>query len=506
MNANYKFLFAFLLLLLPVDGRAAAASATRSEDPNSAIVKITATVQTPDFDSPWKFNRSQTTEHMGIVVAPNRVLVTARAVGYATMLTLERFGLDHKVPMVVDTVDYAVNLALLKPMAETLNWNPKPMVVADEMDLEDKPTLYAAGRQRPTPISGFVRDYTLRQSGTSSYSIPFYSMEVRSTSGLGWSEPVILSGKLAGIAAGQSQNTIYVIPPKIIRHFLTDALSGNYRGFGRLGFNYKRLVDPTMQRYYGLKEGQSGVLITDVSEQSPFWDTVKVGDILTQVDHTPITINGYYKHKKWGYVDFVDKIVDYSVGDDLTLNLLRQGEVVTVSAVMTRYLHTDDYIHKYRYEDEPYVVFGGLVFQELSQGYLEAWGADWAQKAPAELLFMWQYNNKMKKDKSKKVIVLGKVLADSFNQGYQQLADAVVSSINGQPVESLDNVKEAFMKPETSASQSDAGGLATIKFAWESDMIILGYKGVAEAHSRMQKTYGLSGNTHFVTPPPAKTY
>jgi hypothetical protein len=80
-------------------------------------------------------------------------------------------------------------------------------------------------------------------------------------------------------------------------------------------------------------------------------------------------------------------------------------------------------------------VYGGLVFVPLTRDYLKSWGDEWWTLAPHPLMALHESGIRSK-DRTE-VVLISKILSDRTNQGYSDLANAVVARVDGNVVRHL---------------------------------------------------------------------
>jgi hypothetical protein len=120
------------------------------------------------------------------------------------------------------------------------------------------------------------------------------------------------------------------------------------------------------------------------------------------------------------------------------------------------------------------------VLEELSRQYLKEYGADWQKKAPAQFVYFDRQQNELFKDGPKKLVFLSRVLPSDMTVGYEELAQLVVTKINGVAIQSLTDIPKALAQA--------TNGLHKIEFDSEPRVIYLDAAQVdAEAASFQQK-------------------
>lgn len=450
--------------------------------------------QRPNYDSPWKKPAVRTQRFMGTYIGDQRVLVSAYAVAYANMIEGSRFGDSRKYPLKVEKVDYAANLAVLR--SDEGSPLLKDMVAVELGKLVrvgDQASLYASGDERVIELPLRLREVDVRRGGTSPYMMTHYNFESRQSMGLGWAEPVMQDDKLVALAVGQSNGIVYSLPAKIIQHFLEDLKQGTYRGFVRLGVTWRNLRSPHLRAYLKAGDESNGVLITEVAERSPFHEKLKPGDILTGFQDIAISDSGYYQHPLWGRIHFIDRIGELFAGDEIRLKVLRSGQPLELKATAVAYDPEVDPIPEIRSGKEPHLVFGGLLFQELSKGYLETWGDDWQQSAPDQLVFLWTFHNKARKDKERRFIVMNRVLADNHNKGYEKIANVILDTVNGKTVSSLQEMRQVLLTPVKQGNES----FAVFTFKNYGGSVIISYKDLEKSQKRIAANYAITSKDSF---------
>ena len=151
------------------------------------------------------------------------------------------------------------------------------------------------------------------------------------------------------------------------------------------------------------------------------------------------------------------------------------------------------------------MVFLKMVFQELTKNYLLQWGREWKGLAPYDLLYLYEYKNLPQENPNERIVVLNRVLADSFNRGYTELRHLVLDEVNGRKIKSLEELKSVLRdQPVMHHGQR----YARFRFLHGGGEVILDYEGLSNAHARIAKTYEISTATSFfgnegISPSPA---
>jgi hypothetical protein len=238
-----------------------------------------------------------------------------------------------------------------------------------------------------------------------------------------------------------------------------------------------------------------------VQANSPFATQLRTNDVVVAIGDVAVSEEGLVNHATWGKIHLKYLLNQHYGGDELKLKVVRQGHELTVQARLQRFDSNRAPVVNYRYEGpEPHLIFGGLVFQELSQDYLKQWGKDWRGIGPSDLLFTMNFANKVTAPPNTRVIFLTRVLADPFNRGYTELRNRLVDTVNGHKITSLASLREALDQPVQVQGQA----YARIKLAPEGTEVILGLSGLAAAQARMARTYEISTAGSFYQLPGAR--
>lgn len=487
-----------LLLIMAMDAPELSA-ATSSDNFDKSITIIEVATQEPDFDNPWRGKQIDTTNHLGVVLSPKHILVTAFAVTHQTSIQVRLRGSANPVPAVIDLVDNNANLAILVPATGIDFGDVKPIKIGSDLAIGKTAELYS-GRNKSRFISSPVRlhDIEVKEVLTSDYQYAHYLFQVHETKGLGWSEPVFNKAReLLAITSGQDEDNLYAIPAKIIKHFWLDYQQNRpYLGFTSLGISIGHLNTPQIRAFIGVSRAQPGVMVTRVAKTSPFFGKLQQYDVITAIANHPIIGSGLYNHPAWGKISFIDIIADFHSGDQISMTVLRANKPLNITARGKPHNQNDALVPGFVTGPIPHLIFNGFLFQELSLGFLKTWGNSWLGRAPEPMVYIYKYRNNNDYEGRKRVIVLNRVLADPQNRGYQSLKNSILRSVNGIEIESMDDLRTALKNPT-----SIQDGHARFVFAYADGEVILHYTGLKAAHERIAENFNIKhGESFFELP------
>lgn len=479
--------FALILALFCVLAGTRTAWADAPANPKSYLVRVIAYKQDWGIINPWKPGRITAEEYVGTIVMGSEPLVLVAAAATADARRIEMVNLKTGEPfeLSVAYADFEANLALLKPKNPNALAGLQPLAVGQSLKPHDRVNLFTISKNRTVlNYGGTIASFVVNRSSTNSYPLIRAAIRLQKLF-FGWSEPLVLDGQLVGLTTMQGKEFAFAVPASILRHFLDDARSTRYRGFSTTGLATHRLISPLSRSAFG---GNGGVRIAGVAPFSPYAKRIVPGDILVSVGGFPINRFGKIVHPDWGEVDWSAVTNFYYPGDSLDVGIIRQGLGQHVSGFLTRHDSNRSLIPYFRYgTPEPYVLFKGLLFQELILDYLKQWGPNWLNLADTSLVYRWKFKNGFSEDPSERVIILSRVLADEANRGYNSLENLVLATVNGKKITSISALRSALAVPIL----RDGRAYARFVFSPGNGDAVLSYDDLDSANSRIAKIYGI---------------
>lgn len=423
---------------------------------SNSLVRVNATSQPYSLHLPWQKESPSGRRGLGVVLAGNRVLVTGQMVADATYIELELPEKGQKMPAKVVAVDYEANLALLESAPsekqKAFFAGLKPMAVDTSTRIDDKVDILQTGRVGELIKSELrigkvmTRRYNVEGSGFLVYEA---NNIVRSEAN-SFTLPVVnKNDKLVGLLLSyDSKNQVTtILPAPIIEHFLKDVADGSYEGFPSLGMEMQTTLDEQFREYLGLKPDAPGVLISMVMKGGSAEKTgMKKGDILVAINGFAIDSRGDYRDPQFGALSSSHLVRGRAyVGDKVEIKVIRDGKELTLDGQLTRRKPDDFLVLPYLFDKGPrYVLMGGLLFQELSRPYLDAFGEEQRGGAILRLSRIASYPDKYEEEGRKKLVFLSLVLPTPSAQGYDKLGGQVVNKVNGKVIKDLNDLADAF--------------------------------------------------------------
>lgn len=418
-------------------------------DPGQSVVRINTTVQNFSASQPWEKTAPRKLRGLGALLPNNQVLTTAKMAADAIYLELQSADSSETVAAKVVAIDYDANLALLTPSGEagflsqlkgaetgTLNKQGDELEI---VQLEDKGTVQIT--------KGKIRSMELLSTFVSGRFFLAYEMKISiQTEGNSFTLPVFKGEQLAGIMTSYNskEQICDVISTDIVRTFLEDAKDGNYTGFPSLGVGYSTTEDPNFRAWLKIPVNHGGLYLNRVlkggsADASGF----KKNDVLLTLAGHAIDRRGYFNHKAYGALFWTHLVRGaYPIGTTIPCQILRDGNIIelqltlkkSAARLVTTHLHD---------EAPPYLIKGGLVFQELSLPYLQAFGKEWRSRAPLNLLDV--YNTPEAYEEGiRRVVVLTRVIPTEATIGYERVSSQIIKAVNGKPIAGLPELVKAL--------------------------------------------------------------
>ncbi|GHC64722.1 S1C family serine protease [Roseibacillus persicicus] len=426
-----------------------------------SFVRVNATIQTFNAGQPWQRNNPQRRSGLGTLISPTEIITAAEMVANQTYLELESADSSQSVQAKVVAIDYKANLALLSPVGDPGFLAKKtPLEIAKPAKIGDPVNVWQFEDNGTTlKTTASIRAVDTSATFLSGNSFLTYilkgSMQSASSS---FTLPATRNGKFLGVLTSyDSDDQISeVIAPEIIETFLRDARDGIYEGFPTLGCAIQRTEDKSFRQYLGLSEDGGGLYISRVKPDSPADKAgMKKGDVLLAVDGSELDRRGYFQHPDYGPLTWTVLIRSgKTVGDTISLTILRDGKEQTLSATLEA---TQPPLIPRHINDSPppFLIKGGLVFQELSREYLRAFGDNWTTRAPLPLMYAME-NPEDYEEERNSIVFLARVLPNPATIGYDRLGGMIVNGANGQPVKDIAELAALLEK-------TPANGIHTIE-------------------------------------------
>ena len=453
----------------------------------SSVVRVFATTQAPDFDSPWQSQSPSASTGSGVLIGPGQILTGAHVVANATFIQVQRVSEPDKIVAKVIALCHDADLALLSVEEEHFFKDITPETLGDVPRLRDRVSVvgFPVGGEEISITEGVVSRIEVQRYSHSQRRLLAVTVDAAINSGNSGG-PVFKDGKVIGIAfqtLSNAENIGELVPANLIRRFLNGVKDGRDSRVPGVGLTSQSLENPYLRRRVGLGEDQSGVLVIAVDYGGSAWGVIEVGDVLLSIDGLSIANNGTVRYLDRFRTSYTVVLGEYYVGDIIDVELLRDGTRRSVSVTLQPVVHL---VPLKRYDYAPrFFIYGGLVFQGLSRDFLGTW-SKWRFRAPPELVHY--YFSGRRTEACQDIIILTQILADQINVGYQHLHSEAVVSVNGTQPRDLKQFVDLLQSSE---------GVTELRMS-SGGVIAMDATEVQVATSRILKRYRIPEPGHFL--------
>jgi len=445
------------------------------------VVKIFATTQEPDFDSPWQARTPSSSTGSGVIIGSHQILTGAHVVANATFLQIQKISDPDKLVARLVAVCHDCDLALLTVDDHDLTADMEPAVIGDLPDLRDKVSVvgFPVGGEEISITEGVVSRLEVQRYSHSQRHLLAVTVDAAINEGNSGG-PVFKDGKVAGIAFQKlraADNIGELVPAPMIEHFLAGIDKGKRPDVPGLGIAAQNLENPQLRRRVGLADDESGVLVTTIEYGGSAWGALQHGDALLHIDGHRIANNGTIRYRDRYRTRYDAVLGEHYVGDRIDVELLRDGKHQTVELELQPMINL---VPRAMYDRAPtYFVYGGLVFQLLTRDFLTTWDK-WWNKAPKEFLNYYYIGTRT--PEHNEVVILTHILADEINVGYEHLYNEGITSVNGHTPRDMHDFVRAV---------EAAGDVVELRTTTDG-VIVLDRAAVREANERILHRYHIT--------------
>jgi S1-C subfamily serine protease len=399
------------------------------------VIRVFATSQDPDFDSPWQAQSPSSSTGSAVVIEGRMVLTGAHVVANATFLQIQKPSHPDKAIARVKAVSHDCDLALLE-VVEPADFlaDIEPARLGPMPSLRQKVHVvgYPVGGEEISITEGVVSRIEVQRYSHSQRNMLAVTVDAAINAGNSGGPVFYESGDGAVVAgiAFQKMNGVdnigEMVPPPIIAAFVNGVREGREPEIPALGVTTQNLENPLLRARLGMSKAQSGVMVIQIDEGGSASGHLQVRDVIMAIDGSQIANNGTVQYQGRHRTRYDVALVGKYVGDQIRLQIWRSGSVHMIELPLRRWLPL---VPRSRYDrPSPFFVFAGLVFQSLTRDYLTTWDK-WWNKAPKDFLNYYYSGNRTAAQHE--VVVLTQVLADEINVGYGSAYDKAVDTVNG---------------------------------------------------------------------------
>ena len=407
----------------------------QSNDPINAVVKLEVTTAKSDVHCPW-INHTDCSTGSGVVIDKGRILTCAHCVADVTYIRVRKQNEDTLYHAQVLFTDDDADLAIVSVEDPKFMADITPLEIGDTPHVQDDVLAvgYPIGGEDISYTRGIVsRIEDIRYSHGAKVLLGIQVDAAINPGNSGGPVLDIKSGKIAGIAfqgkdKDKGEALGYIVPPDIIRHFLSDIQDGKVDGFADVLFEWDQMESPSKRRFYSMDSERTGVIVDHVDSVLGN-DSIRTDDIILEIGGYKVSNNGKIRLQGGVARSLVYPLYMCQVGEKLPVKVLREGVVVDASIVAAK---ANLRIRRWLYNMRPdYFVYGGFVFTTVSYDYL-------VHSQP-------QYHDNILKSKEfpeDEAVAISFCFADKGVEGYLGADKSLVRSINGVKVRNLRHLAE----------------------------------------------------------------
>lgn len=416
-----------------------------------AVVKIYTVCNAYSYHNPWQMKGQKSFHGSGCIISDNRILTNAHVVSDQIFVEVRRAGKAKRYTARVEAVAHESDLAILKVDDKEFFRGVEPVAIGSLSKIRDTVAVYGFpdGGDKLSVTEGIVsRVEHVNFAHSRSYLLAC-QIDAPINSGNSGG-PVIKDDKIVGVAfqgmaGGKFDNIGYMVSPPVIRHFLKDLQDGRHDGTPSLGVSMQKLENPGMRLSLRMNDKHTGVLVNTVYPNSPVAGKIRRKDIILSIDGTNVANDGTIEFREGERTFFGYLMQKKYINDQVRLQILRQGQPMTVNIALTQPMDFDRLVPHMQHDRPPtYFIYGGLVFEPLTLNYLKEFGDEnnWYLYAPAEL--MHYYLNGESSDARQELVILTKVLADSANIGFHKFVNNIIQEVNNKNISKIEDVIHAI--------------------------------------------------------------
>jgi hypothetical protein len=459
--------------------------ATEAAQVRRSLVTVDVTYQDWAWDEPWRKKSPGTRSGSAVVLPGGQLLTTANVVAGATLVELRRGSEQTPWRGRVVLADPLANLAIVAPEDAGFLNGLEPLAWSETVPTASEGAKVAVYRYRSgrrlDAIPGTVVELDASEPGAGQAQLLTIAAAVQMDGG-GLGELVVRDGKVAGVVVSKWGDKLSILPTVVLRTWLEDAARGeSRRGFAAAGWKWQSLSNPVLREQLGVPKGREGVLLTKVWPSATGAGVLADGDVLLSLGGKAIDARGNVEHPQFGPVRFGLLFSEGRLaGDDIDATVVHDKQVRSVRLKLAPDAPNRRLVPALLDGQPRYLVGAGLVFQELSQPWLRAFG----DNAPLRLSVFNDLEGASAGEGRQRQVVLTQVLPDPTTVGYESQRGRLVSKVNGRTVQSLEQVAEALETPQ--------GGYVVVEFSDQPDRIVIDAKAAAEARQRILEAYQIA--------------
>lgn len=418
-----------------------------------AAVKIHATINRPDYFTPWSMLNSKQTSGSGSIISgkeTKRILTNAHVVADASFIQVQRHADPKKYQAKVAFISHETDLAILTVDDQDFFKDSITLPIGKLPDTQESVHVFGFPQGGTTlSVTKGVLSRVEHQSFAHGDGY-FLAGQIDAAINPGNSGgPVIINQKIVGVVmqanfGSSSENQGYFVPPSVINHVLEDIEDGNYDGFRSLGFDAQTMESPSLRKYYGLSNKQTGVIVTYIAEGSPAKDLLMPNDVILKIGKYDIADDSTIVFRDDQRTHYKYALDQYHFDEVVPITIVRDGKEQTIKLNGISSIENSSLVRNQAFDELPdYYIYGGVVFVPLNMNLIQRWGTNWHKKAPLSLLKQRYENPSLERTES---VVAINVLPAEVNLGFHDWSNWVIDTVNDEKIKNFDHLVKLLDK------------------------------------------------------------
>lgn len=464
----------------------------------NAVVKIFTDSAARNLVHPWKVDPVVRSTGSGVILDGNRILTAAHVIKDGVAIYVRKVGSDKRYPATASYVSDASELAVLTVADDQFFQDVSTLTLGLLPELGDAVTVWGfpKGGDQIAITKGIVSRIDFDMYAHSGFDNLVCQVDAAINPGASGGAAVV-DGRLIGISfqslkKDDADNVGYIIPVPVINQFLDDIKDGVVHGVPALAAKFQNMKNPQLREFYGMTLAMGGVLVTEIpGGKFDVESAIKVGDVLLGVDGVEVGNDGTAPFQSGDRIDAHYFVTRHQIGDTIPIRLLRDRKVFVVDFKLKHKLGDLMLVARTIAGFVPdYEIVGGLVFQELNDGYImnafsESGGSGGdVYDGPAWMETAYSSYKSQRVDARETAVFISNILADEINVGYEAFEDQRVDRVNAIRIFNLEDLRRAL-------AGNDAP-FHIIDFKDSFGQIVLNRQLVQERESIISERYQLS--------------
>ncbi|HEX4825405.1 MAG TPA: trypsin-like peptidase domain-containing protein [Candidatus Polarisedimenticolaceae bacterium] len=414
-----------------------AAAAQISERVEAAVVKIFATTRRPDLNHPWTRQSPAEITGSGVVIEGHRILTNAHVVAYAGQLQVQADREGDKYGAKVAAVAPGMDLAVLTLDDDSFFERHAPLERSASLpQIKDAVLAYGfpVGGNSLSITKGIVSriEFAAYNANTAGLRVQIDAAINPGNSG----GPATAGDRMIGLAfssLGGTQNIAYIIPNEEIELFLSDLADGHYDGKPLLHDDLQTLENPALRGFLKLDPSVHGIIVHRPSRHEADYP-LREWDVITAIGGVAVDDQGMILANGNLRVALQYQIQHSARDGRIGLSIVRDGKKQSIEVPLQ--VERPALVKSLDGLYPSYFIYGPVVFSRATVDLMSALRGAGASPT-ASWSLMTQMLDAPTPERDELVVIPAPLFPHAISKGYGNVANAVVSSINGVTVRNL---------------------------------------------------------------------